>query len=694
MTRDLSILAGRPAPLGATVDDDGVNFAVFSDNATRMTLCLFSEDGTTETHRLDLPEREGGIWHGYVPGLTAGQKYGFRADGPYAPEQGHRFNAHKLLLDPYARQITAHPTWDDALMGYTVGAKELDLSFDRRDSAPFMPRCVVCADSGAGATRLETPLAESVIYECHVRGMTMQHPRATRPGTFLGLASDPVLEHLTGLGITAVELLPVQAFLNDRFLVNKGLVNYWGYQTLGFFAPDPRYLAEGDIAEFRQMVARFHAAGIEVLLDVVYNHSCEGDQTGPTLSFRGLDNRSYYRLAEDRRFYLNHTGTGNTLNTDHPMVLRLILDSLRYWVEQMHVDGFRFDLGATLARTARGFQPDAAFFTLVRQDPVLNRVKLIAEPWDIGPGGYQLGAFPPPFLEWNDKFRDGVRRYWKGDGGMVPELANRLTGSAAQFDHSGRAATASVNMVTAHDGFTLTDLVSYNERHNLANGEEGRDGHAANFSDNLGHEGPSDDPDIIAARARRRRNLMATLLLAQGTPMILGGDELSRSQGGNNNAYCQDNPTSWVDWSAVDADFLAFTRQMIAFRKAHPILRQKRFLHARERLIDGLEDLFWWRPDGAPMHDADWQDAGLKVLCAEMRTASGTPFYAAREDALFLVFNTGDAVQVALPARLQGNCWIRRVDTGAAEAFAETFENGKARIAAQSVAVFVQEKSA
>ena len=694
MTRDLTILAGRPAPLGATADGDGVNFAIFSDNATRMTLSLFSEDGATETHRLDLPEREGGIWHGYVPGLAPGQKYGLRADGPYAPGEGHRFNANKLLLDPYARQITAHPEWDDALMGYTVGAKEIDLGFDRRDSAPFMPRCVVCATSGDRATPPDTVLAESVIYECHVRGMTMQHPRVTQRGTFLGLASDPMLDHLTGLGITAVELLPVQAFLNDRFLVNKKLVNYWGYQTLGFFAPDPRYLAEGDIAEFRQMVARFHAAGIEVLLDVVYNHTCEGDQTGPTLSFRGLDNRSYYRLADDPRFYLNHTGTGNTMNTDHPMVLRMILDSLRYWVEEMHVDGFRFDLGATLARTSEGFRSDAPFFTLIRQDPVLNRVKLISEPWDIGPGGYQLGAFPPPFLEWNDKFRDGVRRYWKGDAGMVPELANRLTGSAVQFDHSGRAATSSVNVVTAHDGFTLTDLVSYNERHNHENGEDGRDGHSANFSDNLGTEGPTDDVGIAAARARRRRNLMATLLLSQGTPMILGGDELGRTQGGNNNAYCQDNATSWVDWSEIDEEFLAFTRQMIAFRKSHPILRQKRFLHSRERLIDGLEDLFWWRPGGAPMRDADWQDAGLKVLCAEMRTASGTPLYAAREEALFFVFNVGDEVKVALPDCPPGSRWLRQVDTGAGDVFAGLPENGQARIAAHSVTVFVQEKSA
>ena len=508
-----------------------------------------------------------------------------------------------------------------------------------------------------------TPLEETVIYEAHVKGQTQLHPGAAPRGRFLGMASDPMLEHLTKLGITAIELLPAQAFVNDLFLVEKGLTNYWGYQTLGFFAPDPRYLEDDDIYEFQQMVTRFHEAGIEVLMDVVYNHTCEGDELGPTLAFRGLDNHSYYRLAEDPRYYVNDTGTGNTVNVDHPMVMRMIMDSLRYWVEVMHVDGFRFDLCATLGRTDQGFDRGAAFFDAIRQDPVLVQVKLIAEPWDIGEGGYQLGAFPPPFAEWNDKFRDGVRRYWRGDADMARRLAGRLLGSARQFDHSGRPATASVNLLTAHDGFTLNDVVSFEMRHNEANLEDNRDGHHGNFSDNMGVEGPTDDADILAARARRKRNMMATLLLSQGTPMILAGDELGHSQGGNNNAYCQDNEVSWIDWESGDTAFQAFTTQMIAFRKAHPILRQKRFLHSRERAVDGKEDLFWWREDGQPMTAEDWTEADRKILCAETRLASGTPSYAAAETALFSVFNVGAATEVLVPAPPEGMRWTCKIDT-------------------------------
>jgi glycogen operon protein len=666
MTTVHTMAEGRASPLGATFDGEGVNFAVFSEHATRVTVCLFSEDGKTETHRLDLPERNGDVWHGYVSGLRPGQLYGLRADGPYAPHQGHRFNAHKLLLDPYAKRITGHPVWNDALMGYTVGDARGDLSFDRRDSAPFAPRCVVedPTFSWGGDRPPGTRVAETIVYEAHVKGLTQRFPRAEHPGTFLALGSDPVLDYLVDLGITAIELLPVHAFLNDRFLVEQGLTNYWGYQSIGFFAPEPRYLHAGEIAEFQYMVARLHAAGIEVILDVVYNHTGEGDETGPTLCFRGLDNLSYYRLSPDRRGYVNDTGTGNTLNVDHPMVLRMILDSLRYWVEVMHVDGFRFDLCSTLGRTAKGFDRGAAFFDAIRQDPVLTDVKLIAEPWDIGPGGYQLGAFPPPFMEWNDKYRDGIRRYWRGDDGFVPVLADRLTGSALQFDHSGRPATASVNMITAHDGFTLSDVVSYVERNNHANGEGNRDGHGGNFSDNLGVEGPSDDPAIRAERALRRRNLMATLLLSQGTPMILAGDEIGNSQGGNNNAYCQDNATGWIDWDSADEDFLAFARQLIAFRKAHPILRQNRFLHAQERAFDGMEDLFWWRPDGAPMDQADWTDGAARVLCAELRMASGTPAYHEREDAIFLAFNAGaEDVTVVLPGAPEGMRWSLQIET-------------------------------
>lgn len=690
MSHPYSISSGVPAPLGATVTEDGVNFAVFSAHATRMTLCLFEEDGR-ET-RLDLPEREGEIWYGHVDGLRPGQLYGYRAHGPYRPDEGHRFNPYKLLLDPYARKITGHPEWHDVLFGYTVGSASKDLAFDSRNSAASMPRCVVQETAFPPVTdRLRIPLTETVIYEAHTKGLTRLHPDVGARGTFAGLAEPPMLDHLTRLGITAIELLPVHAFLNDRFLVEKGLTNYWGYQTLGFFAPDPRYLSDGDIVEFRQMVDRFHEAGIEVLLDVVYNHSGEGDETGPTIIFRGLDNASYYRLQQNPRYYVNDTGTGNTLNLEHPMVLRMVMDSLRYWVEVMGVDGFRFDLCSTLGRTAHGFDRDAAFFDAIRQDPVLAQVKLVAEPWDIGHGGYQLGAFPPPFLEWNDKFRDGVRRFWRGDPARSPDLAERITGSAQQFDHAGRLATSSVNLLTAHDGFTLEDVVSYAERQNHENGEDGLDGHHENFSDNLGVEGPTDDPEVLAARARRKRNMMATLLLSQGTPMILGGDEIGRTQRGNNNAYNQDNEISWVDWSAADRDFLDFTTRMIAFRKAHPILRQKLFLHSRERAIDGLEDLFWWREDGEPMTTTDWIDPSRRLVAVEMRTASGTPLYATLENAIFMVFNAGPAAKVVLPDPPEGQLWSLRIDTARPAAESERVDRSDYRIAAESLAVFVLE---
>ncbi|MBF9031138.1 glycogen debranching protein GlgX [Rhodobacterales bacterium HKCCE3408] len=666
MTKRWTIEAGRASPLGATYDGDGVNFAVFSHHATRMYVCLFSEDGKTETDRIALPERDGDVWHGRIPGLRRGTLYGLRAEGPYAPADGHRFNVNKLLLDPYAKRVTGHPEWHDALMGYRVGANDLDLGFDSRDSAPYMPRCVVEDPATPGAKphrRPMTPIDRTVIYEAHVKGLTALHPTAKPRGTFLGLASDPVLDHLTRLGVTAIELLPVHSFVNDRFLVQKGLTNYWGYQSLSFFAPDPRYLHQSALWEFQHMVSRLHAAGIEVILDVVYNHTGEGSETGPTLSFRGLDNRAYYRLMPDNpRYYVNDTGTGNTLNLDHPMVLRMVMDSLRYWVEVMGADGFRFDLCSTLGRTMEGFDPGASFFDAIRQDPVLSQVKLIAEPWDIGPGGYQVGAFPPPFHEWNDQYRDGVRRFWRGDDDMVPALADRLTGSALQFDHSGRPATASVNLITAHDGFTLTDWVTYNERHNEANGEGNRDGHSENFSDNMGVEGPTDDPVILARRARRRRNMMATLLLSQGTPMILAGDEIGNSQGGNNNAYAQDNETGWIDWPAADKSFCNFTRRLIEVRGRHPILRQKRFLHSRERPADGLADLFWWRPDGEPMAAADWQSHG-DILCAELRMASDTPPYAAREDAIYLIFNRGAPVDVTLPPVPESRHWRILIDT-------------------------------
>ncbi|MEM9975795.1 MAG: glycogen debranching protein GlgX [Pseudomonadota bacterium] len=693
MTTRAAVTAGRPTPLGATPDEGGVNFAVFSTHATRMTLCLFDSDGF-ET-RIDLPEREGDVWHGHVAGIKPGQRYGYRAYGPYRPDHGHRFNPNKLLLDPYARRITSHPVWDDALMGYTVGAAAADLSFDPRDSAPMMPRCIVEAPlTFPEPRRPSIPLKDTIVYEAHVRGMTMQHPAVTAPGSYAALATDPILDHLTKLGITAIELLPVHAFLNDRFLIEKKLTNYWGYQSLGFFAPEPRYMSGVDIGEFRRMVDRFHGAGIEVILDVVYNHTGEGNETGPTLAFRGLDNLSYYRLERDPRYYVNDTGTGNTLRTEHPMVMRLILDSLRYWVEVMGVDGFRFDLAVSLGRTPNGFDRDAAVFQAIRQDPVLSAVKLIAEPWDIGPGGYQLGAFSPPFCSWNDKFRDGVRRFWRGDPGRGPDLASRITGSALQFDHSGRPATSSLNMLTAHDGFTLEDVVSYATRHNEANGEGGRDGHGENFSDNLGVEGPTEDDAIIAARARRKRNMLATLLLSQGTPMILGGDELGNSQMGNNNAYCQDNPIGWIDWGNADPAFERFTRKMISFRKAHPILRQKLFLHSRERAIDGVEDLFWRRDDGTPMENADWLNPDLRRVCVELRTASGTPHYAAMEIAIFAVFNAGGAAKITVPEAPPGRAWTWAIDTATPDSAPQRLGNGTIDIEANSVAVLVLDPAA
>jgi glycogen operon protein len=664
---------GRPYPLGATADDGGVNFAVFSQHATKVMLCLFDDHGT-ETQIIPLPEREGHIWHIYLEGMKAGQHYGFRMDGPYAPKEGHRFNPFKLLIDPYAKRLTGHPKWHDALFGYKTGHREKDLSYDKTDSAPYMPRSVVSrpVSDWDDVGRPNHALENSVIYEAHVKGLTAGRNDISKPGTYLAMASDPILDHLNKLGVTAVELLPVQAFLNEKFLLDRGLTNYWGYMTYGFFAPEPRYMQGTDIAEFQQMVKRFHSAGIEVILDVVYNHTAEGSEMGPTLMFRGLDNASYYRLADDRRYYIDDAGCGNTLDFENPFVIRLVMDSLRYWVEVMHVDGFRFDLCSTLGRTRHGFERDGPFFRAVGQDPVLNRVKLIAEPWDIGPGGYQLGAYPAPFGEWNDKFRDDTREFWRGDRSKVSAMAARLAGSAEYFDHDGRAATSSLNFLTAHDGFTLEDTVSYNDKHNLANGEDNRDGHSNNHSDNMGVEGPADDPDIIAHRIRRKRNLIATLMLSQGTPMMLAGDELSNSQGGNNNVYCQDNEIGWVNWPDADDPFFTFCQQAIAFRRMHPLLRQRRFLHSRKRAVDGEPDLFWRRVNGEPMRQADWDNPELDILVAEMRMASGSPEYVHREGALLVVLNRGNGTEITAPALPSGGMWVRRFDTSQDDAIKVT----------------------
>jgi glycogen operon protein len=688
MNDHYAMTAGHPTPLGATFDGAGVNFAIFSKHAERVVLCLFDEKNR-ET-RVDLPERDGHVWHGHITGLRPGQRYGYRVHGPYKPHEGHRFNPNKLLIDPYTKRLSGRLAPHDAVFGYRSGHADADLSFDRRDSAAHVPRSVVVDPSFTwGEDRpLRYPMTETVIYEAHVKGLTAGRLGIPGRGGYLAMASDAMLDHLNKLGVTAIELLPVHAFTDDRFLVDKGLTNYWGYMSYGFFAPEPRYMRDGDIAEFQQMVARFHKAGIEVILDVVYNHTAEGNQLGPTLSFRGLDNASYYRLAEDRRFYVNDAGTGNVLDLDNPFALRLVMDSLRYWVEVMHVDGFRFDLCSVLGRTGGMFDRDGPFFRAVRQDPELNRVKLIAEPWDIGDGGYQLGAYPAPFGEWNDRYRDQLRGFWRGDAGLIGKLAKRIAGSAARFDHDGRPATSSVNFISAHDGFTLMDTVSYAEKHNDANGEDNRDGHNHNLSDNMGVEGPSDDPAIIARRDRRRRNLIASLMLSQGTPMLLAGDELGNSQGGNNNAYCQDNPIGWVDWDGADPAFLAFCQRVIAFRKAHPILRQKRFLHSKPREQDGLVDLFWQRADGQPMQPDDWNNPELRLLAAEMRMASGTPAYAALPGAVFVVFNNGDDVDMTLPPTPANSHWRRQLDTSRNDA-TDITATAIERIGAETVVVFV-----
>ena len=684
-----TISAGRPFPLGATFDGDGVNFALFSEHATRVTLCLFDANGN-EVVNVELPERDGHVWHGFLSGLRPGQRYGYRVHGPYRPDEGHRFNPHKLLIDPYAKRLTGHPEWDLAVFGYDLDSLAKDLSFDTRDSVNFVPRSVVVDPSfnWEGDVAPHIPMSDTVFYEAHVKGMTAGRRDIENRGTYLAMASEPILEHLHSLGVTSIELLPVHMSISEAHLLNQGLSNYWGYMTMGFFAPDPRFMIADEIAEFQQMVARFHAAGFEVILDVVYNHTGEGSELGPTLSFRGIDNASYYRLAENRRYYINDTGTGNTINMDHPMVLRMVMDSLRYWVEVMHVDGFRFDLASTLGRRASGFDRNAPFFSAVKQDPVLNRVKLIAEPWDTGPGGYQMGNFPHPFSEWNDKYRNQIRRVWRGVPNHMRKLAIRMAGSAMRFDHGGRPATASVNFLTAHDGFTLLDLVSYNEKHNEANGEGNRDGHSGNDSDNCGVEGPTDDKDIIALRAQRRRNMMATLMLSQGTPMILGGDELSNTQNGNNNAYCQDNEIGWLDWDNVDADFLKFCKKVVHFRRAHPILGQSRFLHSRAREYDGAPDLFWWRADGKPMDEGDWANPELSNLGVELRMAAGTAAYAPHEAAIFVAFNLGKDCFMQLPEAPPGRQWIRHIDTSQPDAVPRAY-TGRKRIYANSVAVFV-----
>ncbi len=624
MQRIMSRLtSGMPSPLGASWDGLGTNFAVFSAHAERIDLCLFDPSGRREIERITLPECTDEVWHGYLPNAQAGLIYGYRAYGPYQPHNGHRFNEHKLLLDPYARRLAGELRWSDALFGYRVNSSRGDLSFDRRDSAAGTLKAVVTDESfNWGDDRPPgVPWADTVIYEAHLRGLTMlyEHVRPPERGTFAALGDPGVVDYLRGLGITAIELLPIHAYVQDRHLLQKNLSNYWGYNTIGFFAVEPRYLSSGSSNEMRVAIRRLHAAGIEVILDVVYNHTAEGSELGPTLSFRGLDHASYYRLVEDdRRRCINDTGTGNTLNLSHPRVLQLVMDSLRYWVGSFHVDGFRFDLGVTLGREAHGFDPGAGFFDALRQDPILSRVKLISEPWDIGPGGYQLGQHPPGFAEWNDKFRDGVRRFWRGDSGQRQDFAARLAGSSDLFDRRARRPWASVNYAASHDGYTLADAVSFTRRHNEANGENNRDGQEENYSANWGDEGPSADPAIRDTRAHVLRAMLASVMFAQGTPMLLAGDEYGRTQRGNNNAYCQDNELSWLDWkrarSPEGEELAKFVARLLAIRHAHPVLRCRHFMHGKEEPAPGITDISWFDQQGQSVPAEAWNNPEERII--------------------------------------------------------------------------------
>jgi isoamylase len=620
------ILPGQPYPLGATWDGEGVNFALYSENATKVELCLFEDlSAKKEKESIPLYEITAHVWHAYLPGIQPGQLYGYRVHGPYEPENGLRFNHHKLLIDPYAKAIAGEVNWKTHVFGYAFDSENKDLSFDEEDSAAGMPKCVVIDSSfdWGNDRHPGTPWHRTVIYEAHVKGATKRHPgipEAIR-GTYAGFASEPFINHLKELGITAVELLPVHDFLNDKILVDKGLSNYWGYNTTNFFSPTSRYSSSGDLGEqvreFKEMVKTLHRHGIEVILDVVYNHTSEGNELGPTLSFRGIDNPVYYHLVKgDLRYYMDYTGTGNSLNVNHPQVLQLIMDSLRYWVNEMHVDGFRFDLAAALARELHEVDKLAAFFDIVHQDPVISQVKLIAEPWDVGAGGYQVGNFPVLWTEWNGKYRDTIRSAIKGDENQAAEFAYRITGSSDLYQSDGRRPFASINFVTAHDGFTLQDLVSYNEKHNEANGENNKDGSDNNMSWNCGAEGPTDDGEIISLREQQKRNFITTLFLSQGVPMLLGGDELSRTQQGNNNAYCQDNEISWFDWELDDRkkEFLDFTKRIIHFMHDHPAFRRRKFLKGEKINDSDLKDIQWIRPDGNEITDEEWKAPDMKTL--------------------------------------------------------------------------------
>ncbi len=673
----MEIWPGTPHPLGSTWDGSGVNFALFSENAEGVELCLFDDDGNQSI--LDLTEETSFVWHGYVPRLKPGQRYGYRVHGPYDPERGHRFNASKLLLDPYAKAIEGDIVWGPEMFGYKLGAKKEDLEVSHADSAAMMPKSVVIDESfyWGDDKKPDVPFHDTVIYETHVKGFTKHHPGIPEElrGTYAGLAHPAAIEHLQLLGITAVEIMPPHHFIHPQFLLDKGLRNYWGYDPINYFAPHSEYSSSGvrgeQVTEFKQMVKALHEAGIEVIIDVVYNHTGEGNHLGPTICYRGIDNASYYRLMEDdRRFYMDFTGTGNSLNVGHPQILKLIMDSLRYWATEMRVDGFRFDLAAALARELFDVDRLSAFFDIIHQDPVLAEIKLIAEPWDVGPGGYQVGQFPPGWSEWNGKYRDTVRDYWRGEPASLRDFAYRFTGSSDLYGSGGRRPAASINFITAHDGFTLHDLVSYNEKHNEANGEDSQDGESHNRSFNWGVEGETEDPETNELRGRIKRSFLATLALSQGVPMLLGGDEVGRTQQGNNNAYCQDNEISYYDWSLRDEnlEMLGYTRKLMEFRKSHPNFRRRKWFEGRAVWGSGLSDIGWFNPDGTEMTEDQWQDDYAKTigvfLNGEEIPSPGPQGERIDDDSFLILFNAhSEAMSFTIPTGDWGESWEVVIDT-------------------------------
>jgi isoamylase len=671
----IKLKEGLPYPLGATWDDKGTNFSLFSANATKVELCLFDKSGKKETARIALPEFTNEIWHGYLPDVTPGTFYGYRVHGPYEPQNGYRFNPNKLLLDPYAHEHFGELTWDPAVFGYTLGHEAGDLSYDERDSAAFVPKCIVTDTSFDWREQPReqiVPWNHTIIYEAHVRGYTKNHPKVPEKlrGTYAGLATEEVISYIKSLGVTSVELLPIHTFVNDDYLLQKGLTNYWGYNSIGFFAPDPRYASNPNetLREFKDVVSRFHDAGLEVLLDVVYNHTAEGNENGPTLSFKGIDNSSYYRLnGEDKRYYMNDTGTGNTFNLSHPRVIQMVMDSLRYWVKETRVDGFRFDLGITLAREPGGFDQQSGFLKACCQDPLLSTVKLIAEPWDCGPGGYVTGEFPPGWAEWNDKFRDTVRNFWRGEA-SASDMATRLSASGDLFNERGRKPWASINFIAVHDGFTMNDVVTYNEKHNEANKDDNEDGTSDNYSWNCGVEGPTNDEGVNALRERQMRNFFATLLLSQGTPLILAGDEFVQTKDGNNNSYCQDNEINWLDWDKKEKSqsLIGFVQKLTAIRHKYPILRHTRFLTGQ--YDEGLEikDVTWVRADGSEMKTEDWSNKDMRCfgMMIDGRAQPTGIHKRGEEVTMLIVFNAHpDVVNFTLPEGTGEGNWRRLIDT-------------------------------